>query len=230
VAPKTRNERLRRANRRGKAIRKGVKVLLAVGALAAVLGAASYGLWQVPEVQSAVKSLARGRSAGGAPLSEQYREVQLEEAFDFAGGKITIESAHTSTGLRSAYGGGPGNEPRETFRPRNGVWLIVFLEYVGTKYADVGRMSSESVRLVDEDNNIYFNNDRGSPAQDVYIETSTTAYGRLRLNETAPQRSVLIFDVPKDARGLLLTFVRDEEGEMRVLYGAKISLSKPGKK
>ncbi len=224
---RNRLQQLRDQNRRRQTFKRFLKGAIAVGVLVVLLVAGGYGAWQVPEVQSFVKSVVRGNRAGRTPLSPEYRQVGLQEAFPFAGGTLTIDSLHTSTGLRSAFGGGSGNEPAETFRPKNGAWLLVFVNFTGSTNADTGNMNPDTVQLVDEDNNVYLNHEHGSPAQDVYIQSNTTAYGGLRLMEAKPQHSVLLFDVSPQAKGLLLTFLREEEGRMKVLYGYKVSLKQP---
>jgi hypothetical protein len=225
MVKKTKKDRLRSANIRSQAIRRVTRFgLIGLGVIGAV-GVIAYFAWQTPEVQSFVKAVLRGDRAGTYEFSDDYRQVGVGESFDFAGGKITIDRVRVAKSVQSMFGGGVGNEPPATYKPDRGVWLLVELTFSGTSPDKEASVYPGSVRLVDEDAEVYANKSLGSPAEDLYYETSSTAFGNLKPSNRAVQKSILIFDVPENARGLLLVFLREEEGKMKAVRGAKLSLT-----
>lgn len=225
MAKKTKKDRLRKTNRRRQLVRRIVRYSL-IGAVAVgVLSAAGYGAWQFREVQSFLKGILRGGRAGTYEYSGDYRQVGVGSPFDFAGGKLTIDSVRTTKSIKSMFGGGGGNEPPQTFESQRGTWLLAPITFAGNPNADSGNLNPASVRLVDEDAEVYPNQSAGSPAEDLYYETSSTPFGSLKTSDPIPQRSLLIFDVPLQAHGLVLVFLREEEGRMKAVRGTKISLT-----
>lgn len=225
MAKKTKKDRLRSANLRSKATRRVVRFALISLAVIGAVGVIAYFAWQAPEVQSFVKAILRGDRAGTYEFSDDYRQVGVGESFDLAGGKITIDSVRVAKSVQSMFGGGVGNEPPAQYKPDRGIWLLVRLTFRGTSPDQQASVYPGSVRLVDEDAQVYPSKSVGSPAEDLYYETSTTAYGKLKPSNSAPQESILIFDVPENARGLLLVFLREEEGKMKAVRGAKLSVA-----
>lgn len=223
VAPKTKKDKLRGTKRRRQAARKFGKFLITISIILGLLAAVAYGAWRFPAVKSAVKWVMRGGRAGTYEFSSDYRQVGLNTPFDFAGGTLTLEKVRTTEVVRSVFGGGPGNEPAATFKAKRGVWLIVSAGFRGNPSAARGRMDPGSVKLVDEDANVYVNEALGSPAEDLYYEEDAVSFGRLDLANPEPQRSLLIFDVSPKARGLLLVFLREEVGQMKAIRGARLS-------
>lgn len=224
MARKTRRDRLRGEKRRRQATRKFILFLIRIGIIIGVLALAAYGAWQVAGMRSAIKSLMQGGKAGTYAFSDDYKQVGLGQPFDFAGGKLTLNSLDTTTGIISMFGGGIGNEPLQIHKAERGVWAIVSVTYQGSPYADSGTLDPASARLTDDDGNVYPNQSVGELAEELYAETNTTAFGKIPLASREPKRSLLIFDVSPKAEGLLLAFLRDESGEMKVVRGAKLNL------
>lgn len=221
---KTRAQRLRGINRRRQTAKKLGKFLFGIAVIIAIIAAAGYGAWQLPQVKSIVKGVMQSGRAGSYPLSPDYRQVGLGESFDFAGGTLTIDSVHTAKAVQSVFGGGVGNEPPEIFKPKRGTWLLVLVTFRGSSNAETGTLDPDSIKLVDEDGHVYDNRTGGSPAEDLAVETSTTRFTEVRLTDPVPRQTILIFDVSPNVQGLRLVFLRQEEGQMKVIRAAKVTM------